>query len=203
MGACQNWKHASTQTNCAVLRERGVYMIGPTEGSTACGEEGLGRLSEPTEIANSVMRLAMPKSGPLRNKHAIVTSGPTYESIDPVRFIGNHSSGKQGHAIARALSERGVKVTLISGPVNEETPKNVTFFPVNTAIEMLNACEAALPADIAICAAAVGDWRLQKQHESKLKKPSNPSEGMSLQLVQNPDILAKLSKNRDRPNIFG
>ena len=109
-------------------------------------------------------------------------------------------SGKQGHAIARALSERGVKVTLISGPVNEETPKNVTFFPVNTAIEMLNACEAALPADIAICAAAVGDWRLQKQHESKLKKPSNPSEGMSLQLVQNPDILAKLS-NRDRPKI--
>ena len=175
-------------------------MIGPTEGSTACGEEGLGRLSEPTEIANSVMRLAMPKSGPLRNKHAIVTSGPTYESIDPVRFIGNHSSGKQGHAIARALSERGVKVTLISGPVNEETPNNVTFFPVNTAIEMLNACEAALPADIAICAAAVGDWRLQKQHESKLKNLLTRQKGCHPTRTESRHF-SKIVKKRDRPKI--
>lgn len=196
------WAHPATQENLTRLKQRGVHIIGPASGDTACGEEGEGRMNEPLDIAAAALDLvtARPPSK-LAGKHVIVTSGPTVEPIDSVRFIANHSSGKQGHAIAAALAMRGARVTLVSGPVNEPTPSGVTAIQVQTAIQMRDACIAALPADIAICAAAVADWRVAEPAKSKMKKPANPDAGLTLTLTQNPDILAILSASANRPRL--
>ena len=204
------WAHAATKHNFASLRQRGVHMIGPVSGDTACGEEGEGRMCEPADIAAAAMQLItlqnIPNAkghakSPLAGKRIIVTSGPTIEPIDKVRFIANRSSGKQGHAIAATLASRGANVVLISGPVNEPAPDQVTMVQVTTANEMLAACKAALPADIAICAAAVADWRVQSVSDQKLKKPEDPDAGMMLALCQNPDILAHISSAPNRPKL--
>ncbi|MDA0357946.1 MAG: bifunctional phosphopantothenoylcysteine decarboxylase/phosphopantothenate--cysteine ligase CoaBC [Proteobacteria bacterium] len=209
------WAHPATQSNFASLRQRGVEMIGPVSGDTACGEEGEGRMCEPAMIAAAAMQLLPANaaqddsgtisgagtSGPLSGKHILITSGPTIEPIDKVRFIANRSSGKQGHAIAAALAKRGAVVTLISGPVTEPAPANVSLVNVTTADQMLAACTAALPADIAICAAAVADWRVKTAVDQKLKKPENPYASMTLELCQNPDILAILSTAPNRPKL--
>ena len=204
------WAHAATKHNFASLRQRGVHMIGPVSGDTACGEEGEGRMCEPADIAAAAMQLITPQNktnakdhakSPLAGKRIIVTSGPTIEPIDKVRFIANRSSGKQGHAIAASLASRGADVILISGPVNEPAPDQVTMVQVITANEMLAACKAALPADIAICAAAVADWRVQSVSDQKLKKPEDPDAGMMLALCQNPDILAHISSAPNRPKL--
>ncbi|NBW04973.1 MAG: bifunctional phosphopantothenoylcysteine decarboxylase/phosphopantothenate--cysteine ligase CoaBC [Alphaproteobacteria bacterium] len=196
------WAHPATQENLTRLKQRGVHIIGPASGDTACGEEGEGRMNEPLDIATAALALvtARPPSK-LTGKHVIVTSGPTVEPIDSVRFIANHSSGKQGHAIAAALAMRGARVTLVSGPVNEPTPAGVTAIHVQTAMQMRDACIAALPADIAICAAAVADWRVAEPAKSKMKKPANPDAGLTLTLTQNPDILAILSAAANRPRL--
>ena len=196
------WAHPATQENLTRLKQRGVHIIGPASGDTACGEEGEGRMNEPLDIAAAALDLvtARPPSK-LAGKHVIVTSGPTVEPIDSVRFIANHSSGKQGHAIAATLAMRGARVTLISGPVNEPTPSGVTAIKVQTAMQMRDACIAALPADIAICAAAVADWRVAEPAKSKMKKPANPDAGLTLTLAQNPDILAILSASANRPRL--
>ena len=196
------WAHPATQENLTRLKQRGVHIIGPASGDTACGEEGEGRMNEPLDIATAALDLvtARPPSK-LTGKHVIVTSGPTVEPIDSVRFIANHSSGKQGHAIAAALAMRGARVTLLSGPVNEPTPSGVTAIDVQTAMQMRDACIAALPADIAICAAAVADWRVAEPAKSKMKKPANPDAGFTLTLTQNPDILAILAAAANRPRL--
>lgn len=209
----------STQSNIASLIHRGVHMIGPVSGDTACGDEGEGRMSEPSDIADFAMMLINNNSGnktreqnlniktpnsPLLGKRVIITSGPTIEPIDKVRFIANHSSGKQGHAIAAELVGRGADVTLVSGPVNESPPANVNLVLVNTGVEMLSACTAAItaqPADIVICAAAVADWRVTKTAEKKLKKPDDSSATITLELCQNPDILHSLSASENRPKL--
>jgi phosphopantothenoylcysteine decarboxylase/phosphopantothenate--cysteine ligase len=210
------WAHAATKHNFASLRQRGVHMIGPISGDTACGEKGEGRMCEPADITAAAMQLITPRNmtnaqnitsakdhdkSPLAGKRIIVTSGPTIEPIDKVRFIANRSSGKQGHAIAATLASRGADVILISGPVNEPTPDQVTMVQVTTANEMLAACKAALPAEIAICAAAVADWRVQSISDQKLKKPEDPDAGMTLALCQNPDILAHISSAPNRPKL--
>jgi phosphopantothenoylcysteine decarboxylase/phosphopantothenate--cysteine ligase len=210
------WAHAATKHNIASLRQRGVHMIGPVSGDTACGEEGEGRMCEPADIAAAAMQLITPQNmpnaqnitnikdhdkSPLVGKRIIVTSGPTIEPIDKVRFIANRSSGKQGHAIAATFAKRGADVILISGPVHEPTPDQVTIVQVTTANEMLAACKAALPADIAICAAAVSDWRVKSMSDQKLKKPEDPDAGMILALCQNPDILAHISSASNRPKL--
>jgi len=184
------WQHAATQANLATLAERGVLIVPPDEGPMACGEFGPGRLAEPPVILAAIAA-ALGAGGALAGKHAIVTSGPTHEPIDPVRFLGNRSSGKQGHAIAAALGALGAKVTLISGPVTIPDPPGVTTLHVETAIQMLKAVEAALPADIAVCAAAVADWRAAALAPHKLKKNGNGPP--ALELTENPDILRQIS----------
>ncbi|WP_425406925.1 bifunctional phosphopantothenoylcysteine decarboxylase/phosphopantothenate--cysteine ligase CoaBC [Hwanghaeella sp.] len=193
------WTHAATRANIATLQQRGVEMIGPVEGDMACGEFGFGRMSEPAEIAAAVMaRLDTPgtqkaaQTGPLAGRSAIVTSGPTHEPIDPVRYIANRSSGRQGHAIAEALARAGAQVTLVAGPTRLADPVGVETVHVETAQQMLDACLAALPADIAVCAAAVADWRVSGKAEQKLKKDSGALP--TLTLAENPDILATLSR---------
>ena len=196
------WGHVATQTNHATLIRRGVEMIGPDDGNMACGEEGTGRLTQPEDIVTAVMARLFRQEGALAGRHALVTSGPTIEPIDSVRYIANRSSGKQGHAIAAALAARGAKVTLVSGPVDQQPPADVTHIAVETARDMLAACEAALPADIAVCAAAVADWRVKpgnSQPAGKLKKQEGAVP--QLQLVENPDILATLSRHSHRPRL--
>ena len=213
------WAHPATKSNFASLIQRGVHMIGPVSGDTACGEEGEGRMCEPSDIANATMTLidTLPANnlsgnivskkkltGVLAGKRVIITSGPTIEPIDKVRFIANHSSGKQGHAIAAALAARGADVTLVSGPVHEAPPDHVNLVRVTTAAEMLAACNNAIagqPTDIAICAAAVSDWRGTSSAPKKLKKPHDSSAKMLLELSQNPDILASLSTSENRPRL--
>lgn len=185
------WQHPATQDNLGLLRERGCLFVGPDEGEMACGEFGPGRLSDPQTIVNAIEDALFPHK-PLSGRHILVTAGPTHEPIDPVRFIANHSSGKQGYAIAAACAQLGAQVTLVSGPTALPCPIGVTCVDIITAVEMLAACEAALPADCAICAAAVGDWRVAETAMQKRKKAG----GMppSLALVENPDILATLSR---------
>ncbi len=213
------WAHPATKNNFATLTQRGVHMIGPERGDTACGEEGEGRMCEPSYIADVAMKLvgAVSKNhlpgnivskkkqgGSLVGKHVIITSGPTIEPIDKVRFIANRSSGKQGHAIATAIASRGASVTLVSGPVNDPPPGHVNLVPVTTAAEMLSACTNAIasqPTDIAICAAAVSDWRATSAASKKLKKPHDSNAKLLLELSQNPDILANLSNNENRPKL--
>ena len=188
------WQNPATQANVSILRQRGIQIVGPTSGSMACGEEGEGRMSEPADILASIAaHFGMP--GPLTGKHALVTSGPTFEPLDPVRFIGNRSSGKQGHAIAAALHAKGAETILVTGPTALPDPKGIKTVHVQTAREMLAACEAALPVDIAVCAAAVSDWRPAEVAAEKLKKGNMKP---SLDLVENPDILATLAKAGNR-----
>ncbi|MEP4885811.1 MAG: bifunctional phosphopantothenoylcysteine decarboxylase/phosphopantothenate--cysteine ligase CoaBC [Alphaproteobacteria bacterium] len=184
------WEHAATQANLETLRARGVHVVGPTEGDMACGEYGLGRLSEPDDIAAAVSDFFQ-TSAPLSGRRALVTSGPTHEPIDPVRYIANRSSGRQGHAIAAALAGRGAGTTLVSGPTSLPDPPGVTVVRVESARDMLAACEAALPADVAVCAAAVADWRVARMANEKLKK--NGAGPPALEMAENPDILASLA----------
>jgi len=188
------WLHPATQRNLATLRADGVAVVGPNEGGMACGEFGPGRMSEVPEIIAAIERLtADPAVGrPLTGHHVVVTSGPTREAIDPVRYISNHSSGKQGHAIARAAAEAGATVTLVTGPVALPDPVGVKTVHVESARDMMAAVEAALPASIAVFAAAVADWRVADVAGGKIKKgPGGPP---SLAFVENPDILATVSR---------
>ncbi|HLY54013.1 MAG TPA: bifunctional phosphopantothenoylcysteine decarboxylase/phosphopantothenate--cysteine ligase CoaBC [Stellaceae bacterium] len=185
------WGHAATQANMALLERRGIRRAGPVPGDLACGEFGSGRMAEPLDIAAAVE--AFFRDGAvLAGKRALVTSGPTWEPIDPVRFIANRSSGKQGHAIAGALAGLGAAVTLVSGPSHEPVPPGVALVPVETAREMLAACEAALPVDVAIFAAAVADWRAEDTAPQKLKKTG--ASPPVLRLAENPDVLATIAK---------
>jgi phosphopantothenoylcysteine decarboxylase/phosphopantothenate--cysteine ligase len=187
------WQHAATVANMATLRARGVRVIGPDEGAMACNEYGPGRMSEPPVILETIRTmLAEPQPGPLAGRHVLVTSGPTHEPIDPVRYIANRSSGRQGHAIAAALAALGARVSLVSGPVSIPDPAGVTVRRVETADEMLAACRAALPADAAVFAAAVADWRVAHAAERKLKKKPGAA-APELTLVANPDILAAIA----------
>jgi len=184
------WEHPATRANMAALRARGVLVAGPEDGLMAEPESGPGRLMEPAGLLEAI-RAAL-SGGPLAGKHLLVTSGPTHEPIDPVRYIANRSSGKQGHAIAAALAALGARVTLVSGPVAQPDPPGVAVARVESAREMLAACEAALPADAAVCAAAVADWRTARAADQKMKKV--PGEAPPpLELALNPDILATLS----------
>jgi phosphopantothenoylcysteine decarboxylase/phosphopantothenate--cysteine ligase len=192
------WEHPATRANLALLRQRGVLVVGPNEGPMACGEFGFGRMAEPAEILAAI-GAQFSGSAALAGRHALVTSGPTQEPIDPVRYIANRSSGKQGHAIAAALAGLGARVTLVSGPVSLPDPLGVTTVAVESAREMLEACLGALPADVAVCAAAVADWRPAAAGEQKLKKVKNKAPP-ALALAENPDILATLSQRKnDRP----
>ncbi len=183
------WHHAATQANLTLLASRGVHSVGPTEGPMACGEFGLGRMAEPADILAAIeVQLG---GGPLRGRRALVTSGPTHEPIDPVRFIGNRSSGRQGHAIAAALARQGAQTVLVSGPTAEPDPPGVTVHHVETAQQMFETCHAALPVDVAICAAAVADWKIANPAPQKLKK--NKGKPPSIELAPNPDILTALS----------
>ena len=186
------WTHAATQENVKVLTERGISFIGPDEGDMACGEFGPGRMAEPAAIAEAVAAQLDPAAKPLAGKRAVVTSGPTYEPIDPVRYIANRSSGKQGHAIAAALAAAGAEVTLVTGPTREADPVGVTVHHIETARQMLAGVEAALPADIAIFAAAVADWRVAEEGTQKLKK-NGSGDIPSLAMTENPDILKTVS----------
>ena len=196
----QMWNHPATQANLGTLANRGVKLIGPNEGDMACGEYGMGRMSEPLEIA-ATLEDFFAANRRLAGRRALVTSGPTYEPIDPIRYIANRSSGKQGHAIARALSDLGTKTTLVTGPTQQPDPPGVQVVHVESARQMLAACEAALPADIAVCAAAVADWRIDTEANQKLKKESG-SHPPSLVMVENPDILQSLSNTKTtRPDL--
>ena len=192
------WNNAATRRNVALLERDGIAMIGPDAGEMAeTGEAGIGRMAEPAEIAAAAQRLLRPpQAQPLAGQRVLITAGPTHEPIDPVRYIANRSSGKQGYAIAAAAQAAGADVTLISGPVELEPPPGVSVTHVESAREMLGRVEAALPVDIAIFAAAVADWRVASEGLQKLKKTSA---GMPpLELVENPDILATVSKLADR-----
>tara|TARA_B100000686_G_scaffold348289_1_gene438956 strand:- start:292 stop:1530 length:1239 start_codon:yes stop_codon:yes gene_type:complete len=201
------WENAATRDNLKELASRGVNFIGPDKGEMACGEYGYGRLSEPTTIANYVSDFFISPEEPQINtevssqllfgKKAVVTSGPTHEAIDPVRYVTNHSSGQQGHAIAQALSKHGAETVLVSGPTNLPNPHNIKVVNVKTAIQMLDACEKEMPADVVVCAAAVTDWRIEAPSKQKLKKSEKVK---SLKLSENPDILAHLGqKRKNRP----
>ena len=188
------WLHPATQANVALLAARGVAAVGPGEGDMACGEFGPGRMAEPLEITAAIEAHFRDRS-PLRGRKALVTSGPTHEAIDPVRYIANRSSGKQGHAIAAALARLGAATTLVSGPSSEPDPPGVTVVRIEAARDMLAAALAALPVDVAVCAAAVSDWRPADAAEQKLKKNGKTPR---LELVENPDILATLSAAGNR-----
>ena len=205
------WHHAATRRNLARLKDDGILFVGPGEGEMACGEFGLGRMAEPAEIVEAVetalkgatvlpfpqAATGMPKldaprrARALQGRHVLITAGPTQEAIDPVRFIANRSSGKQGYALALAAASAGARVTLVTGPVEASAPPGCTLVKVTTALEMAAAVNAALPADVAIFAAAVADWRVADVHPDKMKKTGQgPPE---LLLVENPDILADVA----------
>jgi phosphopantothenoylcysteine decarboxylase/phosphopantothenate--cysteine ligase len=191
------WGHPATQANLATLAARGVVRIGPGSGDLACGEVGSGRVAEPLEIVAAIEGMLKGEAR-LVGRRALVTSGPTREPIDPVRYLSNHSSGKQGHAIAAALAGLGADTVLVSGPTQEPTPFGVRLVAVETAADMLAACEAALPVDVAVMAAAVADWRVESVAGHKLKKDGGGPP--LLRLAENPDILASISRRaNDRP----
>ncbi len=194
------WEHPATQRNIEQLRADGITLIEPTEGEMACGEYGVGRMAELETVFSTVAGSEVPLSLSLRNKKVLITAGPTHEPIDPVRFIGNRSSGKQGIAIAEALAAQGAKVHLVLGPVNAEPSGNIKVYPVQTAEEMFEQCQSLLPADIAICTAAVADWKVEgsKQKIKKQKGEAAPA----LHLSENPDILKWLSQETtQRPEL--
>jgi phosphopantothenoylcysteine decarboxylase/phosphopantothenate--cysteine ligase len=185
------WLHPATQRNLATLLGDGVTVVGPDEGAMACGEYGPGRMAEPEAIFQAVRQALGGEAGPLAGRHVLVTAGPTAEPIDPVRVLTNRSSGKQGYAIAGALAGLGARVTLVSGPTALSTPAGVERVDVETAREMEAACRRALPADVAVCVAAVSDWRPDAVFAVKLKKGHSGPPAVTL--VENPDILAALS----------
>ncbi len=192
------WQHPATHNNVQTLQKRGVRFVGPVEGEMACGETGVGRLASIESIVDEAVKL-LGRSSALSGRKVLVTAGPTREPIDPVRYISNHSSGLQGFAIAESLARLGASVTLVSGPVALSTPPGVLRVDVQTAEEMKVACLDALPADVAVCVAAVSDWRAESQHANKLKKTANGPPAISL--VENPDILATLSQCTLRPTL--
>ena len=193
------WDHAATRRNVTRLRDDGVLIVGPNEGAMACGEFGPGRMAEPLEILAAVE--AALSGGPLAGKHVLVTSGPTHEPIDPVRYIANRSSGAQGAAIAAVLRDLGANVTFVTGPAAVPPPKGVAVVRVETAQEMLAAVEAALPADVAIFAAAVADWRVANAADQKMKKDGS-GKSPALNFTENPDILAQISQmTNGRPKL--
>jgi phosphopantothenoylcysteine decarboxylase / phosphopantothenate---cysteine ligase len=192
------WENAATEANVAMLEKRGVHRVGPEAGPLAEAESGMGRMAEPLAIAAAAERI-LGAGGALKGRRALVTSGPTHEAIDPVRYIANRSSGKQGHAIAAALARLGAETVLVAGPTSEPDPAGVSVVRVTSAREMLTACEKALPVDVAVCAAAVADWRAEAAPQKLKKKNGAPP---ALKLVENPDILATLSKpGNNRPRL--
>jgi phosphopantothenoylcysteine decarboxylase/phosphopantothenate--cysteine ligase len=207
------WLHPATSRNVDRLKEDGVLFVGPEPGSMACGEFGPGRMAEPPAIILAIehalaaeagahlrLKTSLTDSGPLSGRHVIVTSGPTYEPIDPVRFLGNRSSGRQGHAIAQAAVGAGARVTLVTGPVGLSDPAGAEVIHVGSARDMREAVEAALPADAFIAAAAVADWRAENIAHQKIKKGA--TESPTLRLVENPDILAEVAKKTTmRPSV--
>jgi phosphopantothenoylcysteine decarboxylase/phosphopantothenate--cysteine ligase len=196
------WLHPATQRNVARLRADGIRFVGPDEGEMACGEFGPGRMAEPPAILAAIEGALAPEpAGSLAGRHAIVTSGPTREPLDPVRFISNRSSGRQGSAIARALLRRGARVTFVTGPAEAPRPEGAAIVEVETAAEMLAAVEAALPADVAIFAAAVADWRAAEPRIAKIKKQEGDPPP-ALALAENPDILARIARRGEgRPRL--
>jgi len=191
------WNHPATQRNLATLKDDGVIFVGPGDGEMACGEFGPGRMAEPLEIVSAIeAALALP--GPLSGMKALVTAGPTQEPLDPVRFIANRSSGRQGYAIADALAHAGAETILVSGPVALASPQRVKLLRVETAREMLAACESVLPVDVAVCTAAVADWRPQTLANQKIKKDGSEPK---ITLTANPDILQTLSRGARRPQL--
>lgn len=192
------WEHPATQRNLATLRGDGVMVVGPDVGEMACGEVGPGRMSQPEAIVAAVE--AVFADGPLKGRHVLVTSGPTHEPIDPVRYIANRSSGAQGAAIAAALRDLGARVSFVTGPADVPPPQGVTVYKVETAAQMLAAVEGALPADAAVFAAAVADWRVTQAATSKMKKDGTGSLPQ-LSLAENPDILATVSRGDRRPRL--
>ena len=193
------WEHPATRANMALLQARGVLSVGPNEGDMACGEYGLGRMAEPHEILAAIEG-CFGRDAPLSGWRALVTSGPTHEAIDPVRYIANRSSGRQGHAIAGALARLGAATTLVAGPTALADPSGVQVLHVESAAEMLAACREALPVDVAVCAAAVADWHVVAAASSKLKKTGGAPP--RLELAANPDILASLAAaGNQRPRL--
>ncbi|MEQ8667157.1 MAG: bifunctional phosphopantothenoylcysteine decarboxylase/phosphopantothenate--cysteine ligase CoaBC [Rhodospirillales bacterium] len=190
------WQHPATQANLDTLKQRGVAVIGPDDGDMACGEYGPGRMVEPDAILQAIVGF-FAMSARLSGRRALVTSGPTHEAIDPVRYIANRSSGKQGHAIARALAGLGADTTLVSGPTNLGDPPGVRVIRVESARDMLTACEQSLPADVAVCAAAVADWRVADEAVQKIKKAPGKAPP-PLVLAENPDILRSLGAMGNR-----
>ncbi len=201
------WDSAPTQRNVKTLIDDGQYFLGPDEGEMACGEFGPGRMAEPDNIADKIESLLRGDTSldglrgpkPLAGKHALITAGPTREAIDPVRYLSNRSSGKQGYAIAAALGRLGAKVTLVSGPVAIDPPSCAELIRVESARDMLQACENALPADIFVAVAAVADWRTDSSADVKIKKDASGIP--ALKLVENPDILKTLSQAQSRPDL--
>jgi phosphopantothenoylcysteine decarboxylase / phosphopantothenate---cysteine ligase len=193
------WQSPSVQRGLEILKKDGVLFVGPNDGEMACGEFGPGRMAEPLEIITAI-EAALGAEGPLKGVRALVTAGPTREPVDPVRFLANHSSGKQGYAIAEALVRAGAETTLVSGPVSLAAPNGVKRIAVNTAREMLAACEASLPADVLVMAAAVADWRPDITANSKIKKSTDRVVPL-IKLVENPDILATLAHHAQRPRL--
>ena len=191
------WTHPATEANVETLKKRGIVFIGPNDGAMACNEHGPGRMSEPHEIADAIEGMLTGTQAaaerPLAGKRALVTSGPTREAIDPVRYISNHSSGKQGHAIAAALARLGAEVTLVSGPVSVADPVGVKVVKIDSADQMLAACLEAGRVDVAVCAAAVADWKAARPAAAKIKKKAGAAPP-ALELTPNPDILATLSR---------
>ena len=187
------WEHAATQRNVATLKGDGILFVGPTEGNMACGEFGFGRLSEVPEIIAAID--AALSDGPLKGRRILVTSGPTHEPIDPVRYIANRSSGAQGTAVARALAQLGADVVFVTGPADVPPPAGVNVVKVQTAAQMLEAVQAALPVDAAVFAAAVADWRVASASGSKIKKVNGALPVLAF--AENPDILATVSQMTD------
>ena len=193
------WLHPANQRNMASLESDGVARVGPSEGEMACGEYGPGRMAEPDEIVDAIV--AQFGSGALSGRHVVVTSGPTHEPIDPVRYIANRSSGAQGSAIAAALAGLGARVTFVTGPASVPPPQGVAVTRVETAHQMLDAVKDALPADAAVFAAAVADWQVEAESGTKIKKRGS-NKGLNLSLSENPDILATVSRMRkNRPGL--
>ncbi len=192
------WEHPATQRNLATLKADGVTFVGPDAGEMACGEYGPGRMAEPEAIMAAIT--AALTDGPLKGRHVLVTSGPTHEPIDPVRYIANRSSGAQGTALAAALRDLGAKVTFVTGPASVPPPDGVQVVRVETAREMLQAVTAALPADAAVMAAAVADWRVANAGAQKIKKDAS-GRAPALEFAENPDILATVAKGALRPRL--
>jgi phosphopantothenoylcysteine decarboxylase/phosphopantothenate--cysteine ligase len=196
------WLHPATRRNVETLRRDGIRFVGPNAGEMAeANEAGPGRMAEPLEILAAIAHILAPSDRPLAGKHVLVTSGPTHEPIDPVRYLANRSSGRQGHAIAAAAAAAGARVTLVSGPVALADPDGVDVIHVETARDMRDAAVAALPADVAVMAAAVADWRVAQEARGKIKKDGS-GKPAALELVENPDILAAIGKHETlRPTL--